>query len=113
MSKVLVIDDDPMILRMAGFILKKGGHTAVSAQSGQQGLDIVSGDDIDFVFIDCEMPGMSGFETLEKLKAQCGTPVCLMTGTLTESTREKALALGALDCIGKPINAQQMLSVIK
>ena len=108
MSKVLVIDDDPMILRMAGFILKKGGHTAVSAQSGQQGLDIVSGDDIDFVFIDCEMPGMSGFETLEKLKAQCGTPVCMM-----ESTREKALSLGALDCIGKPINAQQMLSVIK
>ena len=51
--------------------------------------------------------------TLEKLKAQCGTPVCMMTGTLTESTREKALALGALDCIGKPINAQQMLSVIK
>ncbi len=114
MSRVLVIDDDPMILRMAGFILKKGGHTAQTASSGKEGLDAVRGDCPDCVFIDNEMPEMTGIEVLEAIRSDSSLSelrVCIMTGTLTDELKEKAGAFGA-GCIGKPLVAPEMLSIL-
>ena len=115
MSKVLVIDDDPMILRMAGFILKKGGHEALTAASGKDGIEAVKSSAPDVVFIDNEMPEMSGLEVLEALRsvgAPAGLRACIMTGTLTEEIKEKAGSLGAVGCVEKPLNAAEMLALI-
>ncbi|MBR4622714.1 MAG: response regulator [Ruminococcus sp.] len=112
--KVLIIDDDSMILRMAGFILKKGGHEAVAAGSGEEGISLAGESAFDMVFVDVEMPGMNGFETLEKLKAgPCGDiRVCMMSGTVTDEVRQKASQLGAVGVIGKPLDAAEVLGII-
>lgn len=112
MSKVLVIDDDPMILRMAEFILKKGGHTAIRAQSGEEGVRLCESGQPDYAFIDCEMPLMNGFETLRKIRERSDIPVCMMTGTLTPDVLERAGRLGAESCIEKPISAPEMIKKI-
>lgn len=116
MSKVMIVDDDPMMARFAGFILKKGGHTSVSALSGGEALDIIASERPDYVFIDCEMPGMSGMELLETLKGDAALrdiPICMMTGTVTEETTARAISSGAVGCIEKPLVPDVFLGMIK
>ena len=115
MSKVMVVDDDSMILRMASFILKKGGHTACTAQSGEEALGKIGGEQPDAVFIDNEMPGMSGLQLLGELRSRDdlrAVKMCIMTGTLTDDIKDQASKLGAVGCIKKPINAAEMLELI-
>ncbi len=115
MSRVLVIDDDSMILRMAGFILKKGGHEAVTAASGAEGLEILKRELPDMVFVDNEMPDMNGMELLQAIGSDSSlsaVKVCLMTGTLTNEIQAQAQALGASACIGKPLNATELLDAV-
>ncbi|MBR1724183.1 MAG: response regulator [Ruminococcus sp.] len=112
--KVLFIDDDSMMLRMAGFILKKGGHEAFTAESGAEGLRLIEEWRPELVFIDVEMPQMNGFETLEAIKKSGNTElrVCMMSGTVNDEITEQALRLGAEGVIEKPLNAAEVNAVI-
>jgi response regulator NasT len=103
MIKVLVIDDDPMMLKMAGLLLKKAGCETVSALSADEGEALIPTEKPDLVLADNEMPVRTGMELFEKLRAQgCTVPLCIMTGTVTDEIEEQASRLGA-DCIGKPL----------
>ncbi len=113
--KVLFIDDDSMMLRMASFIMKKGGHQAVTAESGAEGIELIKENAPDVVFIDVEMPGMNGFETLEALNAEgalSGTRVYMMSGTVTGDVESQAKSLGAAGVIDKPLNAAEVLGAV-
>ncbi|MBR6873704.1 MAG: response regulator [Ruminococcus sp.] len=114
MSRILVIDDDAMILKMAGFLLKKQGHEAVTAANGSDGAAIAAGENPQMAFIDVEMPGKNGFETLADIKRACPSmPVFMMTGTLDDEVRRKAAELGALGCINKPLQAPQVIGALQ
>lgn len=111
--KVLFIDDDPMILRMAGFIMKKAGHEAVTAGSGQEGLTLAERESPETVFIDVEMPGKNGFETLEEMTKLPGERrIFMMSGTVTEEVRARASELGALGVIDKPLSAPEVIEAV-
>lgn len=115
MNRILITDDDSMMLRMAGFIVKKAGHEAVTASSGDECLLKMKETLPQLTVIDVEMPGKSGIETLEAIRADSelsGACVCLMTGTLTDEVREKAEELGALGCLGKPLAAGELTDMI-
>ena len=114
MSKILIVDDDAMMLRMAGFILKKKGYETVTALSGGEALNVIGSDRIDLVFLDVEMPGMNGLQTLETLRGQpetAGLPVCLMSETVDETIQTQAETLHAVGVIMKPLNPEQMLGI--
>ena len=113
MKRILFIDDDAMILRMAGFIMKKCGCEALTASSGEEGTALAVSESPDMVFVDMEMPGMDGFETLVQLKAQAAAPVYMMSGTVTEENRKRAEELGACGVISKPLNAAEVMSIVK
>ena len=120
MSRILIIDDDSFVHRMAGFMMKKAGYEAVCASSGEEGLQklrelCTSGDMPLMVFIDSEMPTLSGIETIERIRADGSTAdanICLMTGTLTDTLREKAMSLGAVGCIAKPLDAAAVTDIL-
>ena len=104
MSKILVIDDDSMIIKLAGFMLKKMGHEVISAKNGLEGIEVLNAEKPDLVLLDVLMPGVDGFETFERIKAGAYVPpVCFITGTPDKEVIEKCRAKGALYCIKKPL----------
>ena len=115
MSRILFTDDDQMMLRMAGFIMKKTGNEAITASSGEEGLSKLKSEQPDMVFIDIEMPGMSGLEMLARIRQDssvASVPVCLMSGTVTDEIKAQASELGAVNVIGKPLQAAEVSAVI-
>lgn len=116
MNKIMVIDDDKMILRMAEFMLKKKGYDVVTALSGSEGLDILRSEGADLVLLDVEMPQLSGIDVLKLIREDSSigsTKVCLMTGTKTEETQQAVSLYGACGCIGKPLAAAELFSVLE
>ena len=67
---ILVVDDDAMNLRMAEVMLKKKGYDVRKADSGQTTLTLLQEETVDLVLLDVEMPGMSGTETLDAIRAR-------------------------------------------
>lgn len=115
MSKILITDDDSMMLRMASFIVKKAGHEAVTASSGEECLKKLKEESPMLTVIDVEMPEMNGIETLQAIRAESGiadAAVCLMTGSLTDEVKSRAAELGTVGCIGKPLEAGELMEII-
>ena len=116
MSKVLFIDDDQMILRMASFIAKKCGVPAECCSSAAEGLSSIETDAPALAFIDVEMPETNGIELLEMLSSKGITDavkIYMMSGTVTDEVCQKATVLGAKGVIGKPLNAGEVSALIK
>ncbi len=104
---VIVVDDDVTNLKMAGHILSKKGMRVSALKSGQALLDLIRANDApDLILLDIKMPGMDGFETLTKLRAQEAEkeeiPVIFLTADENEESEMTGLSLGAMDFIKKP-----------
>ena len=113
--KVLIIDDDSMMLRMASFIVKKAGHEALTAQSGEEGIELARSEVPDMAFIDVEMPVMDGFTAAEQIKSDAalsGVRICMMSGTVTDEVTARAEQLGADGVAAKPLNAAEIVGII-
>ncbi len=106
---VIVVDDDVTNLKMAGYILSKKGMRVSALKSGQALLDYLSANDApDLILLDIKMPGMDGFETMKRLRAQEREqgkeeiPVIFLTADENEESEMTGLSLGAMDFIKKP-----------
>lgn len=116
MGRIMFIDDDPMVLRMAGFMMKKSGNQILTADSGKLGIAAAREQDPDLIFVDAEMPETDGFEVIRQLKADSKVsdiPVYMMSGTVTDEIRAEAKKLGAADIIEKPLDPVMILGIIK
>ena len=105
-QSVLIIDDTPMMLSALGSILKSEYNVLV-AKSGEKGIEFAKKNNPDMILLDVMMPGMSGFEVIEILKADDATkdiPVIFLTGDDSADSKEKGLGLGAVDYIEKPFS---------
>lgn len=103
--KILLVDDEPEILEVIAEFLELKGHAVETANNGKSGLDMVLGhNDFDLVFSDIGMPEMDGLTLLEKIRSNAiDTPVILISGQGDVSNTIRALQLGALDFIVKPV----------
>ena len=104
---VIVVDDDLTNLKIAGHILSKNGLRVSAVKSGQAMLDYIAANGApDLILLDINMPGMDGFETLERLREQEAgqneTPVIFLTADENEESETKGLSLGAMDFVKKP-----------
>ncbi len=114
MNKVLVVDDDVMLLKMAEELLKSE-YDVTLAKSGEAAIALMIGDYTpDIVLLDIDMPKMNGYETLAKLcEINEDIPVVFLTG-LTETEFElKGLTSGAVDYIIKPFVKEILLARLK
>ena len=115
-SVILVVDDQPKNTELLEAHLVPQGYEVVIAASGEEALKILSGNQIDLVLLDVMMPGMSGFEVLEKMRADKKTrliPVVMVTVLNETEDRVKALEAGCDDFISKPFDRHELLVRVK
>jgi putative two-component system response regulator len=113
---ILVVDDQPQNVELIEAHLAPQGYEVVKAASGEEALEKLSNDQIDLVLLDVMMPGMSGIEVLEKLRADKKTrllPVVMVTVLKETEDRVRALEAGCDDFISKPFNKHELLVRIK
>ncbi len=105
MSRVLVIDDEQIIRDLMLEILEEAGYVAVGAPTAERALELLDDPDFQLVVSDVIMPGLSGLELLEEVRARRPSlPVVLVTGAGTYSTLSEALARGADGLVMKPFS---------
>jgi two-component system KDP operon response regulator KdpE len=107
---VLVVDDEPRMIRFIRMNLELEGYQVVEAGNGIQALDQVRKHMPDLVVMDVMMPKMDGFETLRLLREITTVPVILLTVRSDEDDRIRGLELGADDYITKPFSPRELVS---
>ncbi len=106
MPHVLVVDDEPEILKMVAKIMEARGHRVTMAKDGQEALDAVVRDRPDVLILDLNLPKMDGFEVCKKLKTDPGTkaiPIVMLTAayvSVEDATR--GVGVGADEYVVKP-----------
>lgn len=111
---ILIIDDEPSILKSLHGILIGEGYKVFLAKSGQKGLDILQSKKIDVVLLDHWMPDMNGVETLEKIKEKSPEVNAILTsGHGSKELVTNAIKLGASDFLEKPFSSETLLSSIE
>ena len=109
MNKILLIDDEPDILRVLGISLKADGYNVIPALNGAEGLEAFSRENPAIVITDIKMPGMDGIEVLEKIKALSpDTEVIIITGHGDIDNAIESLKYGASDFINKPVRDEAL-----
>lgn len=116
MAKVLVVDDEPNIVLSLEFLMEQAGFAVVTAEDGEQALARVNDSQPDLLLLDISLPGMSGFDVLERLRSEAATaqlPIIMLTAHGRDVEREKGMALGADDYITKPFSTQSLVEKVK
>ncbi len=114
-ATVLVIDDDPLHRALIGDQLKPAGFTVLEAVDGTEGLARTRVRHPDLILLDAIMPGLDGFATCERLKADPATraiPVIFITGSPDRTVSRRAYRLGALACLRKPFHPETLLAMV-
>ncbi len=108
---VLVVDDHPKVLRFIEIDLKLRGFEVVTTTSGSEALELVKSGKPDIVLLDIIMPGMDGFEVLQKLRDFTQLPVIAFSAS--PGNYHDAMRLGASDFMAKPFQPDEMVKRIK
>src|SRR5512136_135920 len=107
-AKILIIDDEEVVLDSCIQILKGSGYNLATASNGSQGLQLLHEFQPDLVFVDLKMPGISGFEVLDKIHEMDPTIVTVViTGFATVGSAVDAMKKGAYDFLPKPFTPDE------
>lgn len=110
---ILVVDDDPKIVKLLKIELTTQGFTVLTADRGAAALESVERQRPDLVILDIIMPGMDGLEVLARLRESSGVPVILLTAKGTDSDKIQGLQLGADDYLPKPFNPEELTGRVR
>ncbi len=105
---ILVVDDDPNIVKILVRNLLLEGYQTLEAHNGMQALDIVRTQPPDLLLLDVEMPQLDGFETLRRLRLVSDIPVIMLTVRAEVTDKIQGLELGADDYLTKPFNREEL-----
>lgn len=113
MTKILVVDDEPSILKVVTAYLKPEGYEVLTAADGPSGLRSASAFKPDVVILDVMLPGMDGLEVLQRLRRESDAYVILLTARTEETDKVVGLTVGADDYVTKPFSPRELLARVK
>ena len=111
-ERVLVVDDEPDIVALVAYHLAKAGYRVATASSGPDALESVRRERPAIVVLDLMLPGMSGYDVVDQLRANDATrdvAVLMLTARRDEADRIQGLSLGADDYLTKPFSPQELV----
>lgn len=112
--KILVVDDDLELLRLIAFTLRQSSYLVVEAQDGPSALEAAERESPDLVLLDVNLPRLSGFEVLKRLRTSgFAAPVLMLTVRSSEEDQVQGLDLGADDYLTKPFSPRTLLARVR
>lgn len=113
MQRVLVVDDTKNIRMLLSACLKAEGFEVLAASTGKEAIDLIEDGNIDLIFLDIKMPGMSGTEVLKRIRTvDPDTPVVIMTAFATVKNAIDCTRMGAAAYLQKPFTTEKVRSVL-
>ncbi|MDP8253960.1 MAG: response regulator [Candidatus Kaelpia aquatica] len=115
-KKILIVDDEPDIIKMLGVRLKANGYEVISAQDGVQAVSVAHREKPDLIILDVKMPAQDGYTVYENLQMAGNTnmiPVIFLTALPPEDVEKKVQELGADGYISKPFDTEDILNKVK
>jgi DNA-binding response OmpR family regulator len=116
MRKILVVDDEPAIVRPLAFVLKKSGYDVITASNGEEGLAMARTEQPDLIFLDVMMPKKNGYEVCQEIK---GTPelqhihVIILTARGVEPSENEKKQINANEYMSKPFSPIRIVEHVK
>jgi DNA-binding NtrC family response regulator len=112
-GKILVAEDDDLTLDLLSTVLRREGHEVVTANDGQQAMDLANAGSFDLVLSDIQMPRASGLEVMQWLREKSpDTPVVLITAYAEPGAAMDAIAGGAADYLAKPVDVVALRATV-
>jgi two-component system KDP operon response regulator KdpE len=112
-ARVLVVDDEPSIVRVVAANLRARGYEALTAASGEAALALIETQQPDCIVLDLRLPGVDGLEVLRRLRTWATTPVVILTAVDDQRDKATALDLGADDYVTKPFAMAELLARVR
>jgi two-component system, OmpR family, KDP operon response regulator KdpE len=112
-KRILIVDDDPAILRLLSTNLKARGYEIYTATDGAESLEAVQKDFIDLIILDLMMPKVDGVEVCRRVREWSDIPIIILSARGDENDKVKCLELGADDYLTKPFGIAELMARIK
>jgi two-component system, OmpR family, KDP operon response regulator KdpE len=112
-KRILVVDDEPQIVRALRVALSAQGYEALTATDGEAALDLAAAKPPDAVILDLGLPGLSGLEVCRSLREWTAVPILVLSARADERQKVAALDLGADDYITKPFGMDELLARVR
>lgn len=112
-ATILVVDDEPRIVRLVRSNLEPNGYKVLTAADGETGLRQAEMHDPDLIVLDIMLPGMDGWEVCRRVREFSTVPIIMLTAKGDESDKVKGLELGADDYLPKPFGIGELLARVK
>ena len=113
MNKILIVDDEPSIIKLVRAYLEPEGYEVYTAEDGPSGLKAARAFKPDLIVLDVMLPGMDGMEVLTRLRRESDVYVILLTAKTEETDRVVGLTVGADDYVTKPFSPRELTARIK
>ena len=112
-ARVLVVDDEPAILRIVRANLARHGYRVETAATGQAALDAYGFHHPDLILLDLGLPDLDGLEVIRQVRERAATPIVVLSARGAERDKVQALDLGADDYLTKPFGVEELLARVR
>ena len=110
---VLLVDDEPQLLRLVRANLEPAGYMVLTAMNGSSALKLIDSEMPDIIILDIMLPGMDGYELCQRIREFSNVPIIMLTAKVEDADKVKGLKLGADDYLTKPFNVPELIARIE
>lgn len=113
MSRILICDDDKEIVEAITIYLQREGYETVHAYDGMQAIALLEQEEIDLLIVDMMMPGLSGVETIFRIREKNNLPIIILSAKSEDQDKIFGLKVGADDYLTKPFNPMELIARVQ
>jgi two-component system, OmpR family, alkaline phosphatase synthesis response regulator PhoP len=110
---ILIVDDEPSMIELLDYNLKKEGYGVVSAGNGNEALSAFKKNPVSLIILDIMMPGPDGYDVCREIRKDSNVPIIMLTAKSSETNKIVGLELGADDYVVKPFSVGELMARVK